>query len=126
MVAPHQSPQDEGSVSGIAVILVDSHRSSGDCDVRQLNGCGLCQQAGQDVVPVPLLVGQSPSQVNADSWLPPGREVSTVAVQCPSLSPQPSRSGYRDRVVSPPAVGESCSSCLGLPIARPVHNSPQH
>ena len=32
---------------------------------------------------------------------------------------------YRDRVVSPPASGESVSSCLGLPVARPVRNSPQ-
>ena len=39
-VVAHQSSQDEGNVSGIAVISGDNHRSSGDCNVRQLNGCG--------------------------------------------------------------------------------------
>ena len=42
-------------------------------------------------------------------------EVSTRAVQCPGRSPQLSGSGYRDKVVSPTAGGESTSFCLGLP-----------
>ena len=65
-VAAHQPPRDEGNVSGIAVISGDSRQSSGGRDVRQLNGCGLRQQAGRNVVPfpLPLLIDQSPSQVD--------------------------------------------------------------
>ena len=66
-VVAHQSSRDEGNVSDIAVISADNHRSSGDCDVRQLDGCGLRQQAGRDDVPLPLLVGQLPSQVDGES-----------------------------------------------------------
>ena len=116
-VVAHQSSRDKGTVSGIAVISGDSHWSSGDCDVRQLNGIGLHQWARRDGVPFPLLVGWPPSQVDGESRRPPGCEVSTRTVQCPGQSPQPSGSGYRDRVVYPPAGGESASSCLGLPVA---------
>ena len=70
-VAAHQSFRDEGNVFGIAVILEGGHRSSCDRDVRQLDGCGLRQQAGRDGVPLPLLIGQSPSEVNRESRHPP-------------------------------------------------------
>ena len=56
-VVAHQPFRDEG----IAIISGDGHWSSGDCDVRQLDGCGLRQQAGQYGVPFPLLIGQLPS-----------------------------------------------------------------
>ena len=89
-VAAHQSSRNESDVSGIAVISGDGRRSSGDCDVRQLDGCGLRQQAGRNGVPLPLLVGQLPSEVDRESRRPPRCEVSSRAVQCSSGSPQPS------------------------------------
>ena len=52
-----------------------------------LGGCGLCQQAGWYGVPFPLLVGQSPSQVDREFRRPPRCEVSTRLVQCPGKSP---------------------------------------
>ena len=82
-VVAHQSPRDEGHVSCVAVLSGDSHWLSGDCDVRQLNGCGLHQQAGRNGVPLSLLVNQLPSQVDVESRRPPGCEVSSRAVQCP-------------------------------------------
>ena len=66
-VATHPSSQNEGIVSGIAVISRFGRRSSFDSDVRQLDGCGLRQQAGRYGVPLPLLVGQSPSEVDGES-----------------------------------------------------------
>ena len=67
-VASHQSFRNEGDVSGIAVISGGGRRSSCDRYVRQLDGCGLCQQAGQNGVLFPLLVGrQSPSEVDGKS-----------------------------------------------------------
>ena len=95
-VVAHQPSRDGGNVSGIAVISAGGRQSLGDHDVRQLNGCGLCQQAGWYGVPLPLLVGQSPSEVDGESRRPPRCEVSTGSVQCPGRSPQPSGSGYRD------------------------------
>ena len=124
-VAAHQSSRDEGNVSGIAVISGGGHQSSCDCDVRQLDNCGIRQQAGQHGVPLPLLVGQSPFEVDGESRRPPRCEVSTRAVQCSGGSPQLSGSCYRERVVSPPVGGESTSAHLGLPVARPVCDEPQ-
>ena len=124
-VASYQSSRNEGNVSGIAVISGGGHRSSCACDVRQLDGCGIHQQAGRHGVPLPLLVGQSPSEMDGESRCPPRCEVSNRAVQCSGGSPQPSGSGYRDRVVSPPAGGESAFSHLGLPVTRPVCDEPQ-
>ena len=60
-----------------------------------------------------------------ESRHPPRREVSTRAVQCSGRSPQPSGSGHRDRVVSPPAGGDRSAMRLALPVAGLVHNAPQ-
>ena len=88
--------------------------------MRQLDGCGLCQQAGRDGLPFPLLVGQSASEVDGESRRPPRCQVSSRAVQCSGRSPQPSGSGFRDRVVSPPSGGEGPASPLGLAVDRSV------
>ena len=95
-VAAHQSSQNEGNVSGVAVISGVGRRSPCDRDMQQLDGCGLRQQAGRDGLPLPLLAGQLPSEVDGESRHPPQCEVSTRAVQCSGRSPQPSGSGYRD------------------------------
>ena len=124
-VAAHQSFQNEEIVSGIAVISGVGHRSPCDRDVQQLDGGGIRQQAGRDSLPFTLLVGQPASEVVGESRRPPGCEVSTRAVQCSGRSPQPSGSGYRDRVVSPPACGERPTSSLGLAVDRPVRNESQ-
>ena len=63
-VVAHQSSRNEGNVFGIAVISGDGHWSSCDRNVRQLDGCGLRQQAGRDGVSLPLLVGQLPSELD--------------------------------------------------------------
>ena len=104
-VATHQSSRYEGNVFGIAVISGYGHRSSCNRDVRQRDCCGLRQQAGRDSVLLPLLVGQSPPEVDGESRHPPRCELSPGAVQCSGRSPQLSESGYRDQVVSPPAGG---------------------
>ena len=124
--ASHQSFRNEGDVSGIAVISGGGRRSSCDRYVRQLDGCGLRQQAGQNGVLFPLLVGrQSPSEVDRKSRRQPRCEVTTKAVQCSGQSPQPSGSGYRDRVVSPLTGGESSASLLGLTVDQPVRGESQ-
>ena len=53
------------------------------------------------------------------------RGISTRAVQCSGRS-QPSGSGYRDRVVSPPSGGKGPPSSLGLAVDRSVHDESQH
>ena len=123
-VAAHQSSRNEGIFSGIAVISGVGRRSPCDRDVRQLDGGGLCQ-AGWDGLPFPLLIGQPASEVVGESRRPPGCEVSTRTVQCSGWSPQPSGSGYRDRVVSPPVGGEGPASSLRLAIDRSVRNESQ-
>ena len=95
-VAVHHSSRNEGIVSGIAVISGVGRWSLCDRDVLQLDGCGLRQQAGRDGLPLPLLVGQSPSEVDGESRRPPRCEVSPRLVQCSGRSPQLSGSGYRD------------------------------
>ena len=70
-VAAHQSSGNEGIVSGIAVISGVGRQSPCDCDVRQLDGGGLRQQAGRDGLPFPLLVGQPTSEVDGESRRPP-------------------------------------------------------
>ena len=124
-VAAHQTSRNEGNVSGTAVISGVGRWSLCDRYVRQLDSGGLRQQAGRDGLPLPLLVGQPASEVDRESRRPPRCEVSTRAVQCPSGSPQPSGSGYRDRMVSPPAGGERSASALGLTVNRFVRDESQ-
>ena len=78
----------------------------------------------QDGVPLPLLVGQSPSEVVQESRPPPRYKVSTRAILCSGGSPRPSRSGYRGSVVSPPAGGDRSAARLGLPVAGHVRDMP--
>ena len=125
-VAAHQSSGNEGIVSGIAVISGVGRRSPCDRDVRQLNGGGLHQQTGWDCLLSLLLVGQQASEVGGEPRYPPRCKVSFRAVQCSGRSSQPSGSGYRDRVVSPPSGGERPASLLGLAVDRPVHDELQH
>ena len=89
-VAAHQSSQNEGIVSGVAVISGVGRRSPGDRDVRQLDGCGLHQQAGRDGFSFPLLVGQPASKVDRESRHPPRCQVSSREAQCSGRSPQSS------------------------------------
>ena len=124
-VAAHQSSQNEGSVSGIAIISGVGRRSPCDSDVWQLDSCGLRQQAGRDGLLFPLLVGQPSCEVDGESRCPPRCEVSTRAVQCSGRSPRPLGSGYRDQVVSPPADGERSASALGLIINQFVRDESQ-
>ena len=70
-VAEHQSSGNEDFVSGIAVISGVRRRLPCDHAVRQLDGGGLCQQAGRDGLPSPLLVGQLASEVGRESRRPP-------------------------------------------------------
>ena len=111
-VAAHQSSQNEGIVSGIAVISGVGRWLPCDCGLQQLDSGGLRQPAGRDGLPLPLLVGQPGSEVDGESRCPPRCEVSTRAVQCSGRSPQPLESGYRDRIVSSPAGGEGSVSSL--------------
>ena len=78
-----------------------------------------------DGIPFPLPVGQQASEVGGDSRRPPRCRVSSRAVQCSGRSPQPSGSGYRDRVVSPPLGCERPASPLWLAIDQPVRNELQ-
>ena len=85
----HQSPGDEGLVPGLAVLPGDGHRSSYDCDVRQLDGGCLRQQAGRDGLQLPLLIDQATSPMDRVLRCPVGGEVSSRAVQCSGQFPQP-------------------------------------
>ena len=63
--------------------------------------------------------------VDGEPRRPPRCEVSSRAVQCSGRSPQPAGSGYRDRVVSPPAGGKGSASLLGLTVSRSVRDESQ-
>ena len=117
----HQSPGDGGLVSGFAVLPGDGHRASCDCYVRQLNSVCLRQQAGRDGLRLLLLIDQATSPMDRVLRCPVGGEVSSRAVQCSSRSPQPSGSGDRVRVVSPPPGGEG-TPCLGLSVTGLVRD----
>ena len=121
----HQSPGNEGSVFGPAVIPEDSHRPSGDSDVRHLDGSGLCQQARGDDLRLPLLVDRATSPIDGVPQYPSGSEVPARTIQYPSGPPKPSESGAGARVVSPPASGEETHPHLVVPVAGLVRDTPQ-
>ena len=120
-VAAHQSSRNEGSFLRPSGIPRRCHRSSRDCDVRQLNGRGVRQQARGHGFPGSILVDQPPSEMDGEFRHPSRCEVSTRTRQCP----QPSRASSRDRVVSPPSGGEGTASCLGQSVDRPLCDMPQ-
>ena len=120
-----QSPGNEGSVLGSAVIPGDSHRPSGDSNVRQLDSSGLCQQAGRDGLRLPLLVDRATSPMDRVPQCPSGGEIPAGTIQRSSGFPKPSKSSAGVRVVSPPASGEETHSHLGIPVAGLVRDSPQ-
>ena len=123
-IAAHQSSRDEGSVLWPSGVL-RCHWSSRDSDVRQLDGCGVRQQARGHGFLGSILVGQPPSEMDGESRHPSRCQVSSRTSQCPGRSPQPSRASCRDRVVSPPSGGEITASCLVQSIDRPVCDEPQ-
>ena len=118
-VAAHKSSRDEG-------ISRRCHRSSGDSDVRQLDGRGVRQQARGHGFPGSMLVDQPPSEMDGESLHPSRCEGSSRTSQCPGRSPQPSQASCRDRVVSPPSGGEVIASRLGQSVDRAVCDEPQH
>ena len=124
-VAAHQSSRDEGTVFGPSVVSRRCHRSSRDSDVRQLDGCGIRQQARGHGFPGSMLVGQPPSEMDGESGHPSRSEASSQTSQCPGRSPQPSRASCRDRVVSSPSGGEVTASRLGQLVDRPFCDVPQ-
>ena len=65
-VAAHQSSGNESNVSGIVVFSGVGRRLPCDRDVRQLDGSGLRQLAGQDGLLFPLPVGQPAFEVDGD------------------------------------------------------------
>ena len=74
-VAAHQSSRDEGAILGPSVVSRRCHRSSCDSDVRQLDGCGVRQQARGHGFPGPMLVDQLPSEmdIHLDARYLPGQ-----------------------------------------------------
>ena len=125
-VVTHQSSRDESSVLGSAIISRRCHRPSCDSDVRQLDGRGVCQQAGGHGFPGPMLVNQPTSEMDGESRHPSRCEVSSRSVQCPGRSPQPPLASCRDRVVSSPSGGEVTASPVGQSVAaRPLRDEPQ-
>ena len=88
------------------------------------SGC-LRQQAGRDGLRLPLLIDQATSPMGREHQCPIGGEVSSRVVRCSGRSPQPSGSGHRVRVVSPPPGGEGTPSCLALSVAGLVWDAPQ-
>ena len=125
-VAAHQSPRNEGSFLRPSGIPRRCHRSSRDCDVRQLDGRGVRQQARGHGFPGSVAVDQLPSEMDGEFRHPSRCEVSSRTSQCPGRSPQPSRASSRDRVVSPSSGDEVTSSCLGQSVDRPFCDVPQH
>ena len=115
-VAAHQSSRDEGTVLGSAGISRRHHWPSRDGDVRQLDGCGVRQQARGYGLPCPMLIDQPPSEMDGESRQPSRCEVSSRSVQCPGRSPQPLRASCRDRVVSSPQVARSLLRVWGNPL----------
>ena len=109
---------------GIALNSGRGPQSLCDHDMRWLDGCGFRQQVGRDSVPLPLLVGRSPSEVIRLSWPLPRYGISTRAVLCSGRSTQLSGSGYRGSMVSSPSGGDRSAARLGLPVAGLVREAP--
>ena len=124
-VVTHQFSRDEDTILGPSGISRRCHRSSRDRDVRQLDGCGVRQQARGHGFPCPMLVGQPPSEMDGEFRRPSRCEVSSRTRQCPVESPQPSREGCRNRVVSSPSGGEVTASRLGQSVDRHLCDLPQ-
>ena len=114
-VAAHQSSQDEGAVLGPSVVSRRCHRSSCDSDVRQLDGCGVRQQARGHGFPGPMLVDQPPSEMDGESQHPSRCEVSSRTSQCPGRSPQPSRAIVGTEWSLHPRVARSLLRVWGNP-----------
>ena len=66
----HQSSRNEGSFLRPSGIPRRCHRSSRDSDVRQLDGCGVCQQARGHGFPGSMLVDQLSSEMDGEFQRP--------------------------------------------------------
>ena len=95
-VAAHQSSQNEGSFLRPLGILRKCHRSSRDSHVRQLDSCGVRQQARGHGFPGSMLVDQPLSEMDGEFRHPSRCEVSSRTSQCPGRSPQLSQACCRD------------------------------
>ena len=124
-LAAHQSAGNEGPVSGSAVIPGHGHRPSGDSDVRQFDGSGLCRQAMGDGLRLPLLVDRATSPMGRVPQCSSASEVPARTIQCPSGPPQPPESSTGRRVVSQPTSGKETLLHLGVPVAGLVRDTPQ-
>ena len=124
-VVAHQSPRNEGPVSGSSGFSGRCQRSPCDRDVRQLHGCGACQQTRGHGFPGPVFVDQPPSEMDGEFRHPSRCEVSARREQRSGRCSQPSRASSGDRVVSPPSDGEGTSSCVGQSVNRSVCDLPQ-
>ena len=122
-VAPHQSSRNEGPLSGSSSLSRRGHRSSRDCDVRQHDGRGVRQQTRGHGFPGSVFVDQPPSEMDGEFRRPSRCEVSARRVQRSGRCPQ--RASCRDRVVSPPSVGEITASSLGQSVDRSLCGVPQ-
>ena len=116
----HQSSGDEGSLAWTAIFSEDSHCPSSDCDVRQLDGCSVRQQARRNTFSFHVRAEQPPSQMDGEHRRPFGSKISARTEQRPSGSPKPSGSGHCNGVDSPPSGGKGTPECVGLAVDRPV------
>ena len=124
-VAPHQSSRNEVPLSGSSGLSRRGHRSSRDRDVRQHDGRGVRQQTRGHGFPGSVFVDQPPSEMDGEFRRPSRCEVSARRRQRSGRCPQPSRASCGDRVVSPPAGGESTASSLGQSVDRSLCDVPQ-
>ena len=121
----HQSPRVESSVPSHKVVRRHCHQPSSDSDVRQFDGCSLCQQAGGHSLRLPLLVDRATSLMDRVAQCPSGNGVPAKAIQCPGRSPQPSESSAGCRMVPPSAGGKETDLNFGVPIAGLVRDTSQ-
>ena len=92
-VAAHQSSRNEGSFLRPSGIPRRCHRSSRDSDVRQLDGCGVRQQARGHGFPGSMLVDQPPSEMDGEFRHPSRCEVSSRTGESNALADLLSRRG---------------------------------
>ena len=103
-----------------AIFSEDSHCPSSDCDVRQLDGCSVRQQARRNAFSFHVRADQPPSQMDGEHRRPFGSEIPARTEQRPSGSPKPSGSGHCNGVDSPPSGGKGTPERVGLAVDRPV------
>ena len=123
--AAHQPSRNESPVPRPSGVQGPSHRPPSDCNVRQLDSVGLCQQAGGHGLRHPLFVDRATYPMVGVQQSPARSEVLAGAVQHPGRPPQLPEPGSGGRVVTPSTGSEEAHMHVGISHTGLVRHSPK-